>query len=58
MDSNRVAGIEVRASTNLALSSSAWPKLTNNLLLTNGVARVLNVDGGPPRRYFIVRESP
>ena len=56
MDSNRLAGMEVRASTNLALSAAAWPKLTNNLLLTNGVARVLNVEGGPPRRYFIVRE--
>ena len=56
MDSNRLAGMEVRASTNLALSASAWPKLTNNLLLTNGAARVLNVEGGPSRRYFIVRE--
>jgi outer membrane protein assembly factor BamB len=56
LDSNRLAGMEVRASTNLALSASAWPKLTNNLLLTNGVVRVLNVDGAPPRRYFIVRE--
>jgi outer membrane protein assembly factor BamB len=56
MDFNRLAGMEVRASTNLALSASAWPQLTNNLLLTNGVARVLNVDRGPSRRYFIVRE--
>ena len=40
----------------LALSASAWPKLTNNLLLTNGVGRVLDVEGGPSRRYFIVRE--
>jgi hypothetical protein len=56
IDSNRLAGMEVLASTNLALSASAWPKLTNNLLLTNGVVRALNVDGGPPRRYFIVRE--
>jgi hypothetical protein len=56
MDSNRLAGMEVRASTNLALSASAWPKLTNNLLLTNGVGRVLNLEGGPSRQYFIVRE--
>jgi len=56
LDSNRLAAMEVRASTNLSLSASGWPKLTNNLLLTNGVGRVLNVDGGPPRRYFIVRE--
>jgi outer membrane protein assembly factor BamB len=58
LDSNRLAGMEVRASTNLALSPSAWPKLTNTLLLTNGVGRVLNVEGGPPRQYFIIRESP
>jgi hypothetical protein len=56
MDSNRLAGMEVRASTDLTLSASDWPKLTNNLLLTNGVGRVLDVEGGPSRRYFIVRE--
>jgi hypothetical protein len=56
MNSNRLAAMEVGASTNLALAFAAWPKLTNNLLLTNGVGRVLNVDGGTPRRYFIVRE--
>jgi hypothetical protein len=56
IDSNRLAAMEVLASTNLALSASAWPKLTNNLLLTNGVGRVLSVDGRPLRRYFIVRE--
>jgi hypothetical protein len=57
MDANRLAGMEVRSSTNLALSLSVWPKLTNNLLLTNGVARVLNVNGAPARQYFIVRET-
>ena len=56
LDSNRLAGMEVRASTNLALAVSAWPKLTNTLLLTNGVGRVRNVEGGPPRQFFIVRE--
>jgi outer membrane protein assembly factor BamB len=57
LDSNRLAGMEVRASINLALALSAWPKLTNTLLLTNGVGRVLDVEGSPPRQYFIVRES-
>jgi hypothetical protein len=56
LDSNRLAGLELRASTNLALSALIWPKLTNTLLLTNGVGRVLNVEGGPSRQYFIVRE--
>jgi hypothetical protein len=56
LNSNRVAGMEVRASTNLALPLSTWPKLTNAMLLTNGVGRVLNVDGQPQNRYFIVNE--
>lgn len=57
IDSSRLAGMELRASTNLALSVSVWPKMTNLLLLTNGVGRVLNVDGRLPQQYFIVREQ-
>jgi hypothetical protein len=56
LDSNRLAGMEVRASTNLTLAREAWPKLTNQLLLNNGVAVVTNVDGTTPRQYFIVAE--
>jgi hypothetical protein len=56
LDSNRLAGMEVWASTNLALAVSAWPKLTNTLRLTNGVGRIRNVEGSLPRQYFIVRE--
>jgi hypothetical protein len=56
LDSNRLAAVEVWSSTNLSLSLSSWPKLTNSLTLSNGVGRVLNVDGRFPRRYFIVRE--
>jgi hypothetical protein len=48
--------MEVRASTNLTLSPEAWPKLTNTLVLTNGMVVVTNVDGISPRRYFIVAE--
>lgn len=55
--SNRVAGIEVLAGTNLAESLSQWIKLTNGLTLTNGRFRIDNVDStGQPRRYFIVKE--
>jgi outer membrane protein assembly factor BamB len=56
LDSNRLAGMEVCAATNFALAVSVWPKLTNTLLLTNGVGRLLNVEGASPCRYFIVRE--
>lgn len=56
VDSSRLAGMEVRASTNAVLSPAAWPKLTNVLVLTNGIVSVTNVDASPPRRFFIVTE--
>jgi len=56
VSSGRVPSIEVRASTSLALSPEAWPKLTNQLILTNGVVVVTNVDGTLSQRYFIVTE--
>jgi outer membrane protein assembly factor BamB len=55
--SSRLAGMEVRVGTNLALPLAQWPKLTNDLVLTNGVVRVENVEGGS-RRYFIASEPP
>jgi len=56
LSSNRLGSLEVRASTNATLSPAVWSKLTNTLVLTNGVARMTNVDAGPPRRFFIVAE--
>jgi len=57
IDSNRLAGIEFRASTNPALPLTQWTKLTNALVLTNGAVRATNVDGaGINRRFFIVSE--
>jgi len=56
VNSSRLTGMEVRASTNLAWSPASWPKLTNQLVLTNGVVVVTNVDGAVPNRYFIVTE--
>jgi hypothetical protein len=56
VDSNRLATMELRASTNAALSPGAWPKLTNELVFSNGIVRVTNLDAGAPRRFFIVRE--
>jgi len=58
IDSNRFAGIELHASTNLAQSLPNWPKLTNILLLSNGVANVTNIDGSFSRtRFFIISET-
>lgn len=56
VDSNRLASMEVRASTNLTDAVLAWPKLTNVLTLSNGVVRVTNVDASPSRRLFIISE--
>lgn len=56
VNANRMAGMEVRAGTNLALSPEAWPKLTNQLVLTNGMVVITNVDAALPHQYFIVAE--
>ena len=56
MDSNRLTGMEVRASTNAGLTPDLWTKLTNSLTLTDGVVSVTNVDAPAPRRFFIVSE--
>lgn len=58
LDSNRLDGVEVRASTNAALAPALWPKLTNALVLSHGVVRVSDVDATSPRRFFIVSEPP
>ena len=57
IDSNRLSGIEVLATTNTADNLAQWTKLTNALTLTNGRARVDNIDAAHPRRYFITREA-
>lgn len=57
IDSNRFAGIEFWSSTNPASPLTQWTKLTNTLVLTNGVVRATNVDGtGFTKRFFIVSE--
>ena len=56
LDSDRLTNIEVRATTNLADIVTSWSKLTNALVLSNGVVRVTNVDAAPVRRFFFVNE--
>src|SRR5439155_10272589 len=38
IDSNRLTSMEVRAANDLVQSPSVWPKLTNNVTLSNGIA--------------------
>jgi len=55
--SNRLAGMAVRAGTNLAQGLSEWVPLTNSLLLTNGAVRIDGVDSRTqPREFFILSE--
>jgi outer membrane protein assembly factor BamB len=54
---NRLAKMEIRATTNPALTLGNWTKLTNSLVLVGGQVRVDNVDSGPTR-YFIATEQP
>jgi hypothetical protein len=58
LDSNRLAGLEVRASTNLTQPLTDWVKVTNTFALSNGVAILDRLDSPPPARYFIVNEPP
>jgi hypothetical protein len=55
--SNRLAGMEVRATTTPTLGLTQWNKLTNGLVLTGGVVRVQNIGAGTnAQRYFVVSE--
>jgi outer membrane protein assembly factor BamB len=58
VSSTRVAGMEVRASTNFAQPLSQWTSLTNQLVLTGGTVHIEDVDAGAQsQRFFIVNES-
>lgn len=56
VESNRLTSMELRASTNAALPTALWPKLTNALVFTNGLVQVTNVDATSPAQFFIVTE--
>jgi len=56
VDSNRLNAMEVRASTNATLSPVLWTRLTNSLVLSNGIVQVTNLDASTSRRFFIVTE--
>jgi hypothetical protein len=56
VNTNRLAAMEVRASTNTTLPLASWTKLTNALVLTGGVVRLTNVNTSLPQQSFIVSE--
>jgi len=56
VDTNRLTSMELRASTNSALSPALWARLTNALVLTNGLVQVTNVDARQDRRFFMLSE--
>jgi outer membrane protein assembly factor BamB len=55
---DRLTGMELRASTNSGLSPALWPRLNNTLTLSNGLVTVTNIDGTPPKQFFILSEPP
>lgn len=56
INSNRLGGLSVRATTNLFLAPSLWPALTNDLIFSNDVLRVEGVEAGSPAKFFIIDE--
>jgi outer membrane protein assembly factor BamB len=56
--SNRLAGMEVRATTTPGLAVTQWNKLTNSLVLTGGVVRVENVSAVTQTQQFFIVSEP
>jgi hypothetical protein len=59
VDPERLPGIDVYATTNLPLNMSNWVRLTNNLVLTNGVLLLADPESALFRqRFYRVLERP
>ncbi|PYL01617.1 MAG: hypothetical protein DME19_00950, partial [Verrucomicrobia bacterium] len=59
LDTNRVANIDIFGTTNLAIGSSGWIKLTNPAILTNGRLFLEDPESaGTPQHFFRVEERP
>jgi alpha-tubulin suppressor-like RCC1 family protein len=56
-EAERVPNLELRAATNLALPLASWTKLTNPMVLSNGVVRVDDARTNAPRRFYITVEK-
>ena len=58
LDSNRLAALTIRVSTDPLQSLAQWSLLTNGLVLSNGTVQIDNVNAATqPRKFFIVNES-
>jgi hypothetical protein len=59
LNSNRVANIDIFASTNLTVGFSGWIKLTSLTTLTNGQLTLEDSQStSRPQRFFRVEERP
>ncbi|MGA2241369.1 MAG: S8 family serine peptidase [Verrucomicrobiota bacterium] len=59
VDPQRVPGIEVYATTNLSLNMSNWVRLTNSLVLTNGVLLLADPEAALlQQRFYRTLERP
>lgn len=56
LDSNRLAGLAVRASSDLNLLPSMWTLLTNPFTFSSGIVRITNIEASAPQQFFIVTE--
>jgi outer membrane protein assembly factor BamB len=56
LSSNRLAEMELKTSNDPTLPFALWTKLTNSLILANGIVSVTNLDVSAPRRFYIVSE--
>jgi hypothetical protein len=56
VNSNRLAGMELRAAASPVLPAVEWTRLTNELVFSNGTVRIDNVDTTAPQRYFLINE--
>ncbi len=56
--SNRLAVMEVRATSTPSLAVTQWNKLTNSLTLTGGLVRVENVSAGMQTQQFFIVSEP
>ena len=57
VSSDRIAGMEIRAGSDLGETLSQWTVLTNQLMLMNGTVRIDDVDtGAQSQRFFVVSE--
>ena len=56
ISSNRLAGVELRASTDASLPPVLWPRLNFTPVLSNGAAHVTLTDSSVAQLYFIASE--